>query len=296
MFKRDCGRLEDCRRRTDVMPLGSGALAGTTFPLNREKVARELGFSAVSENSMDGVSDRDYIIEFLAALSLVMMHLSRLAEEVVLWASQGFGFVELDDAYSTGSSIMPQKKNPDVAELVRGKSGRVYGHLLALLVVMKGLPLAYNKDMQEDKEALFDGVDTVQKCLLVFAPMLATAVFRKEEMRRAAGRGFSNATDLADYLVRKGLSFRDAHRLVGSLVSHCVSCGKSLEDLTPEEMDKAGRDLGIEVEGLIGADVYDALKLENVVGRRLTYGGTAPVRVREAVERARKWLEEKRAE
>ncbi|MCR4442699.1 MAG: argininosuccinate lyase [Peptococcaceae bacterium] len=296
MFKRDYGRLEDCRRRADVMPLGSGALAGTTFPLNREKVARELGFSRVSENSMDSVSDRDYIIEFLAALSLVMMHLSRLAEEIILWASQGFAFVELDDAYSTGSSIMPQKKNPDVAELVRGKTGRVYGDLLALLAVMKGLPLAYNKDMQEDKEALFDGVDTVQKCLLVFAPMLATAVFRKEEMYKAAGKGFSNATDLADYLVRKGMSFRDAHRLAGSLVSYCVSCGKVLEELTLEEMKKAGRDTGMELADRIDSDVYEALRLENVVGRRLTHGGTAPVRVREAVERARRWLEEKRAE
>lgn len=285
MFKRDHARLEDCFKRTDVMPLGSGALAGTTYPLNRHMVAVELGFDKVSENSMDSVSDRDYVIEFLGAASLTMMHLSRFSEEIILWANQEFAFIELDDAYSTGSSIMPQKKNPDVAELIRGKTGRVYGDLIAVLTFMKGLPLSYNKDMQEDKEALFDGVDTLKKCLLVFTPMLATMTFKKEEMSKAAQKGFSNATDLADYLVKNGMSFRDAHHVVGTLVSYCISCEKALEDLSLQEMRSFSE--------YIKEDVYSALKLENVVGRRSTYGGTSPKRVLEAVKSARIWLQEK---
>jgi argininosuccinate lyase len=272
------------------MPLGAGALAGTTYPLNRQKVADELGFSGVSRNSMDSVSDRDYMIEFLAAASLVMMHLSRFCEEIILWANQEFAFIDLDDSYSTGSSIMPQKKNPDVAELIRGKTGRVYGDLTALLTVMKGLPLTYNKDMQEDKEALFDGVDTVQKCLLVFTPMLATITFKKDKMRLSAQKGFSNATDLADYLVRQGLSFRDAHHVVGKLVSHCISGNKLLEELSIEEMNKAYEDGELQIQEYINDEVYDSLKLETVVSRRSTIGGTAPDRVKEEVKNARVWL------
>lgn len=293
MFKRDYTRLEDCYKRTDVMPLGSGALAGTTYPLNRHMVANELGFSKVSENSMDSVSDRDYIIEFLSTASLVMMHLSRFSEEIILWANQEFAFIELDDSYSTGSSIMPQKKNPDVAELIRGKTGRVYGDLIAVLTFMKGLSLTYNKDMQEDKEALFDGVDTLQKCLLVFTPMLATMTFKKEKMRKSAQKGFSNATDLADYLVKNGMSFRDAHHIVGTLVGFCISCGKALEELTVEEMRNVYQEGDSRLGDYIKEDVYDALKLDNVVGRRSTYGGTAPSRVLEAVKTARIWLNEK---
>ncbi|MBZ4654863.1 MAG: argininosuccinate lyase [Peptococcaceae bacterium] len=292
MFKRDFGRLEDCYKRTDVMPLGSGALAGTTFPLNRQMVAEELGFAKVSENSMDSVSDRDYLIEFLAASSLIMMHLSRFCEEIILWTSQEFAFVEIDDAYSTGSSIMPQKKNPDVAELIRGKTGRVYGNLMNLLTVMKGLPMTYNKDMQEDKEALFDSIDTVQKCLLTFTPMLETLVFREHKMYEAAKKGFSNATDLADYLVRKGLSFRDAHHVVGSLVRYCISQGKALEDLSLEEFRKGCLVIQEDSCLFIQDDVYEALKLENVVGRRQTYGGTAPEQVAQAVVRLKGYLEE----
>ncbi|PKM90599.1 MAG: argininosuccinate lyase [Firmicutes bacterium HGW-Firmicutes-12] len=290
MFKRDYGRLADCYKRTDIMPLGAGALAGTSYPLNRQRVADELGFGGVSKNSMDSVSDRDYMIEFLAAASLVMMHLSRFCEEIILWANQEFAFIELDDSYSTGSSIMPQKKNPDVAELMRGKTGRVYGDLMALLTVMKGLPLTYNKDMQEDKEALFDGVDTVQKCLLVFTPMLATITFKKDKMRLSAQKGFSNATDLADYLVRQGMSFRDAHHVVGKLVSYCISCSKLLEELSIEEMRTAYEDGELQIQEYINEDVYDSLKLETVVARRSTIGGTAPNRVKEEVKQSRNWL------
>lgn len=301
MFQRDAERLADCRRRADVMPLGSGALAGTTYPLDRHFVAAELGFGAVSENSLDGVSDRDFCVEFEAAASLIMVHLSRLCEEVILWASQQFGFVELDDAYSTGSSIMPQKKNPDVAELIRGKSGRVFGHLMGTLTMLKGLPLAYNKDMQEDKEALFDAVETVQKCLLLATPLLATARFRRERMRQAAAQGFSNATDLADYLVGRGLAFRDAHHVVGSLVGKCAAEGRDLEDLSLAEMagalpeeTLAGKTAG-EAAALIGQGVYEALRLENVVAARENYGGTAPGQVKAAVGRARAWLAEAKA-
>ncbi|MDD2401061.1 MAG: argininosuccinate lyase [Clostridia bacterium] len=291
MFKRDFERLEDCYKRTNVMPLGSGALAGTTFPLDRKMVAEQLGFLNVSENSMDSVSDRDYVIEMLGALSLIMVHLSRFCEEIVLWASQEWSFVNLDDAYSTGSSIMPQKKNPDVAELIRGKTGRVYGDLLTILTVMKGIPLAYNKDMQEDKEALFDGVDNVQKCLLIFTPMIATLTFNKENMRKAAGKGYSNATDLADYLVRKGMSFRDAHRIVGELVNYCINKSKNLEDLTLEEFNAHLMKENEANIKLIGEDVYAALALDNVVKRRCTYGGTSPEQVKQAIKRAKKYLD-----
>jgi argininosuccinate lyase len=291
MFKRDVERLEDCGKRVDVMPLGSGALAGTTYPLDRFMVAQELGFAKVSENSMDSVSDRDYVIELLGSLSIIMMHLSRFCEEIIFWASQEWAFVELDDAYSTGSSIMPQKKNPDVAELIRGKTGRVYGDLITLLTVMKGIPLAYNKDMQEDKEALFDGVETVQKCLLIFIPLLATLTFREERMREAAGKGFSNATDLADYFVSKGISFRDAHHLVGNLVNYCIRQGKTLEDLTLEEFRRECGESGDKLPEL-DEDVYAVLELENVVRHRHTYGGTSPEQVKEAIKRVKKFLVE----
>ncbi|MGI5971045.1 MAG: argininosuccinate lyase, partial [Oscillospiraceae bacterium] len=232
MLRRDALRLEDCYERMDYMPLGSGALAGTTYDIDREMVARELGFSHITENSLDGVSDRDFAIEFCSALSMLMMHLSRFSEEIILWCSWEYRFAELDDAYSTGSSIMPQKKNPDVAELVRGKTGRVYGSLMTLLTVMKGLPLAYNKDMQEDKEPVFDAVDTVEQCLPVFTQMLDTLTLRPENMARAAAEGFINATDCADYLVKKGLPFRDAYMVVGRLVNMCIKMEENLETLT----------------------------------------------------------------
>ncbi|MDR1205849.1 MAG: argininosuccinate lyase [Peptococcaceae bacterium] len=292
MFKRDSQRLRDAYSRTDVMPLGAGALAGTTFPIDRRQVARELGFGAVSENSMDAVSDRDYILEIMAAGAILMTHLSRLSEEIVLWASQEWGFIRLDDAHSTGSSIMPQKKNPDVAELIRGKSGRVFGSLMGTLAMMKGLPLAYNKDMQEDKEAFFDMTETVEKCLAAMTPLLAAAEFRTDRMAAAAARGFSNATDLADYLVGKGLAFRDAHHTAGTLVARCVRENRGLEDLSLAEMREAlppASEAG-DPEGIFAPDVYGALKLENVAARRNTYGGAAPAQVRAAVERAKKWM------
>ena len=288
MFNRDWERLSDCYKRINLSPLGAGALAGTTYPLDRHMTAKALGFAGPTENSMDSVSDRDYIIEYVSACSIIMMHLSRFCEEIIIWASQEWAFVDLDDAYSTGSSIMPQKKNPDVAELVRGKTGRVYGNLLGLLTMMKGLPLAYNKDMQEDKEALFDTVDTVQKCLLIFTAMLASTKFEMERMKEAAGKGFSNATDLADYLVTKGMSFRDAHHVVGNLVAASISKGQPLENLTLAEIQQGCVVTSGAAQVIVTEDVYAALQLENVVARRLTYGGTAPVRVIEAVARARK--------
>ena len=267
MFRRDVTRLEDCAERLNECPLGSGALAGTTYPIDRWETAEALGFDAPMSNSLDGVSDRDYALELLSGLSILMMHLSRLAEEVILWCSWEFKFIELDDAYATGSSIMPQKKNPDVAELVRGKTGRVYGDLISLLTVMKGLPLAYNKDMQEDKEPVFDAVDTVELCLPVFAAMLDTMTVRTDNMRAAAGHGFINATDCADYLTKKGMPFRDAYTVTGKLVAACTAQGKTLEELTLEEL-KA-------VSELFEADVYDALNLENCVALRGSYGGPA---------------------
>lgn len=286
MFARDEERLGDCLRRTDVMPLGSGALAGTTFPLNRWRVAEILGFSAISENSLDAVSDRDFAIEFTAAASIIMMHLSRFCEELILWSTEEFGFIVMDDAYTTGSSIMPQKKNPDVAELIRGKTGRVYGDLMALLTIMKALPLAYNKDMQEDKAALFDAVDTVKQCLEVFIPLLKTMRVRRERMRAAAAGGFANATDLADYLVRKGLPFRSAHEAVGRLVLYCSQQGRRLEDLSLEE---AACESGLG-EGWFEQDIYEVLTLENMVQNRRVEGGPSPTAVKEAIARARQRL------
>lgn len=267
MLSRDVTRLEDCGVRLNECPLGSGALAGTTYPIDRRQTAKALGFDAPTSNSLDGVSDRDYALELLSALSILMMHLSRFAEEVILWCSWEFKFIELDDAYATGSSIMPQKKNPDVAELVRGKTGRVYGDLMGLLTVMKGLPLAYNKDMQEDKEPVFDAVDTVEMCVPVFAAMLDTMRVLPANMRKAAGHGFINATDCADYLTRKGMPFRDAYTAVGHLVAYCGQQGKTLEELTLEELRA--------VSPLFEVDVYQALSLETCMGQRGSYGGPA---------------------
>ena len=272
-FSRDVTRLEDCQKRLNECPLGSGALAGTTYPIDRFQTALSLGFDGPCSNSLDGVSDRDYALELLSDLSILMMHLSRFAEEIILWCSWEFKFIELDDAYATGSSIMPQKKNPDVAELVRGKTGRVYGDLMGLLTVMKGLPLAYNKDMQEDKEPVFDALDTVEMCIPVFAAMLDTMTVRTDNMRKAAGRGFINATDCADYLTKKGMPFRDAYTVTGRLVADCTARGKTLEELTLEELR--------EVSDLFGQDVYEALNLENCMALRNSFGGPA----RESVER-----------
>ena len=267
MFARDVTRLEDCAKRLNECPLGSGALAGTTYPIDRWETAKDLGFDAPMSNSLDGVSDRDYALELMSALSILMMHLSRFSEEVILWCSWEFKFIELDDGYATGSSIMPQKKNPDVAELVRGKTGRVYGDLMSLLTVMKGLPLAYNKDMQEDKEPVFDAIDTVEICLPVFAAMLDTMTVRTDNMRKAAGKGFINATDCADYLTKKGMPFRDAYTVTGKLVAACTAQGKMLEELTLDEL-KA-------VSELFEADVYEAINLENCMALRSSYGGPA---------------------
>ncbi|TEB14572.1 Argininosuccinate lyase 1 [Pelotomaculum sp. FP] len=282
MFGRDEGRLADCRRRTDVMPLGAGALAGTTFPLDRQYVAEQLGFAAITQNSLDAVSDRDFAVEFTAAASLVMVHLSRFCEEIILWASAEFAFIELDDAFSTGSSMMPQKKNPDVAELIRGKSGRVFGNLQALLTMLKGLPLAYNKDMQEDKEALFDAVDTVKKCLLVFRPMLETMRVKEDNMQAAASKGFTNATDLADYLVRRGLPFREAHEVAGKLVFHCLQQKITLDQLSLDDYSKFST--------LVEEGVYDAISLKRCVDARRVPGGPALEAVREAIAKARQRL------
>lgn len=278
MLARDIGRLDDCVRRMDVMPLGSGALAGTTYPLDREQVAEILGFSEISMNSMDAVSDRDFAIELAAALALFMVHASRLCEEICLWSSQEYAFVELDDAYSTGSSIMPQKKNPDVAELTRGKSGRVFGNLMTLLTVMKGLPLAYNKDMQEDKEAIFDSVDTVRLCLPALTGLIETMTVREERMAEAAAGGFTNATDLADYLVVKGLPFRSAHEVSGKLVRLCIDRDCALQDLTLTDM-KA-------YSPLIEQDIYEAISLESCIERRKIAGAPAPETVLAALDKA----------
>ena len=267
MLRRDCDRLHDCRRRINVMPLGSGALAGTTYPLDREFVAKKLGFDSVTVNSLDGVSDRDFVCELAFDLSVIMMHLSRLSEEIILWSSHEFSFIELDDAYSTGSSIMPQKKNPDVAELVRGKTGRVYGSLMGLLTMMKGLPLAYNKDMQEDKEQIFDAIDTVKMCLPVFSKMLLTMRIKRDNMLRGAKGGFTNATDVADYLVKHGLPFRDAHAVVGKMVAYCIENGKVIDDLSMEEFKK--------FSDLIEDDIYNEISLETCVNQRKLIGGPA---------------------
>jgi argininosuccinate lyase len=285
MFRRDVTRLEDCTERMDYSPLGSGALTGTTYPIDRMAVAKALGFAGITENSMDGVSDRDYVIELLSDLSILMMHLSRFSEEIILWCSWEFKFIELSDRYSTGSSIMPQKKNPDVAELVRGKTGRVYGSLMALLTTMKGLPLAYNKDMQEDKEQVFDAVDTVLKCLPVFTAMLETMTINRTRMRSAALQGFINATDCADYLVRKGLPFRDAYTVIGRIVAECVRRGCTLETMTLEEYRA--------FSPLFDDDVFKAVRLETCVANRQVPGGPAPKAVEVQLEGVRKFLEER---
>lgn len=282
MFSRDSERLCDCRRRMNVMPLGSGALAGTTYDLDREFVAEKLGFDRVTLNSLDGVSDRDFVLELAFDLSLIMMHLSRFAEEIILWSSNEFGFIELDDAYSTGSSIMPQKKNPDVAELARGKTGRVYGSLIGLLTVMKGIPLAYNKDMQEDKEQIFDSVDTVKMCLPVFSKMLATMKVKKENMRSGAARGFTNATDVADYLVKRGLPFRDAHAVSGRMVAYCIDNDTVIENLSLDELHS--------FSPLFEEDIYEAISLEACVNQRKLIGGPAADTVRRAIALCRERL------
>ena len=276
MLKRDVTRLEDCLERMNESPLGAGALATTTYPINRYRTAELLGFAKPTDNSLDSVSDRDFAIEFLSACSILMMHLSRFAEEVILWCSWEFKYVELDDAYSTGSSMMPQKKNPDVAELVRGKTGRVYGSLITLLTVMKGIPLAYNKDMQEDKEPVFDAIDTVKMCLPVFAAMIDTMTVKPENMRRAALDGcFINATDCADYLVKKGLPFREAYMVVGKLVHTCIEHGENLDTLTLEEFQ--------EVSDLFQEDIYQALYMKNCVNGRKAIGGPASTEVQRQI-------------
>ena len=283
MLERDRDRLADCKKRMAVSPLGSGALAGTTYPLDRTYAAELLGLSGASDNSLDGVSDRDYVLELLSVLSILMVHLSRFAEEVILWCSWEFKFVELDDAFSTGSSIMPQKKNPDIAELVRGKSGRVFGDLMTLLTVMKGIPLAYNKDMQEDKEAVFDAVDTVLICLDTFSPMLETATVLRENLRKAAAAGFINATDCADYLVGKGLPFRDAYKCTGELVALCIDRGLTLETLPLEDYRK--------VCDLFDEGVFDAIDLDACVQRRTVKGGPAPECVRKEIKALKERIE-----
>ena len=283
MFKRDVTRLEDCLARMDECPLGAGALATSTYPVDRFATAQALGFARPTDNSMDSVSDRDFAIEFLSALSILMMHLSRFSEEVILWCSWEFKYVELDDAYSTGSSIMPQKKNPDVAELVRGKTGRVYGALITLLTVMKGLPLAYNKDMQEDKECVFDAIDTVEMCLPVFTAMLDTLTVRAGNMRKAASGGFINATDCADYLVKKGMPFREAYMIVGRLVNMCIKTGETLDTLPLKDFRS--------VSNVFDADVYQALELKTCVNGRKVYGGPAAESVKTQIAHIEAFVE-----
>lgn len=275
MFLRDLSRLQDTKKRMNILPLGSGALAATTYPLNRARVAELLDFDGITANSLDGVSDRDFCIELASALSLLMVHLSRFSEEIILWCSWEFKFIELDDAYSTGSSIMPQKKNPDITELIRGKSGRVFGDLLSLLTMMKGLPLAYNKDMQEDKEMIFDAVDTVKLCISTFIPMIQTMTVLKDNMRHAAAKGFINATDCADYLVKHGLPFRDAYKITGKLVADCIDQNLTLETLPLEQYQQACP--------LFQEDVYQAINLENCVRGRKVPGGPAPEMVKKQI-------------
>ena len=284
MIRRDITRLEDCLERMDECPLGAGALATSSYPIDREFTAHALGFKKPTENSMDSVSDRDFAIEFLSACSILMMHLSRFSEEIILWCSWEFKFVEMDDAYSTGSSIMPQKKNPDVAELVRGKTGRVYGSLITLLTVMKGLPLAYNKDMQEDKEPVFDAIDTVELCIPVFAAMLKTMTVLPKNMRKAASGGFINATDCADYLTRKGMPFREAYMIVGRLVNNCLKSGDTLDTLTLRDFRA--------VSNLFDGDIYDALALKTCVNERKVMGGPAEQEVLRQIAYIEKFVEE----
>ena len=283
MFSRDLSRLSDWKKRMNIVPLGSGALAGTTYPLDREFVAKELEFSDITKNSIDGVSDRDFVCEMAFVLSMIMVHLSRFSEEIILWSSNEFGFVDLDDAYSTGSSIMPQKKNPDVAELARGKSGRVFGDLMGLLTMMKGLPLAYNKDMQEDKEQIFDAIDTVKMCLPVFSGMLSTMKLRKGRMLDGAKGGFTNATDVADYLVKKGLPFRDAHAVVGKMVAYCLDKDTVIDALTMDEFKT--------FSDIFENDVYDAISLETCVNMRKIVGGPAKETMSKIIEQYKNNLE-----
>ena len=275
MFKRDNDRLTDIYKRMNYSPIGSGALAGTTYPLDREYTANLLGFDGATLNSMDSVADRDYLIEFLSALSIIMMHLSRFCEEIIIWNTNEYQFVEIDDAYSTGSSIMPQKKNPDIAELVRGKTGRVYGSLISLLTTMKGLPLAYNKDMQEDKELTFDAMDTVKGCLGLFTGMLSTIKFNKAVMAVSAKKGFTNATDAADYLVNHGVPFRDAHGIIGQLVLYCIEKGIALEDLTLEEFKK--------ISPVFENDIYEAISLKTCVEKRNTIGAPGKIAMEKVI-------------
>ena len=288
MYLRDLDRLDDVYKRTNVSPIGCCALAGTTYPTDRQMEAKGLGFDSVCQNSLDGVSDRDYCVELLSALSILMMHFSRLAEEVVLWSSWEFKFVELSDSFTTGSSIMPQKKNPDMAELARGKTGRVYGDLISLLTVLKGIPLAYNKDMQEDKEPVFDAIDTAKICLQVFAPMIREMKAIKENMMHAAQKGFINATDLADYMTKKGMPFREAYKITGTIVSDCVKAGKVLEKMTIDEYKK--------YSDIFEEDLYDAIDLINCVQRRNSEGGTSVKSVEAQIEYVKAELEKKMGE
>ena len=282
MFKRDRQRLADIYKRMNYCPLGAGALAGTTYPLDREYTARLLRFEGPTLNSIDSVADRDYLIEFLSALSTIMMHLSRFSEEIIIWNSNEYQFVELDDAYSTGSSIMPQKKNPDIAELVRGKTGRVYGALMALLTTMKGLPLAYNKDMQEDKEMAFDAMDTAADCITLFTGMIRTMKFRKDRMAKSAMNGFTNATDAADYLVGKGVPFRDAHGIIGRLVLYCIEKDTSIDDLSLEELRS--------ISDKFDEDIYDAISLKTCVEKRLTIGAPGEKMMKQVIEKNKEYL------
>jgi len=284
MFERDRGRMQDLYKRIDVLPLGSAALAGTSFPIDREYVASQLGFKKISENSLDAVSDRDFILEFLSASTILMMHLSRLGEELVLWSTPEFNFIELDDSFCTGSSIMPQKKNPDAAELIRGKTGRVYGNLINLLTMMKALPLAYNHDMQEDKEPLFDTVSTLESSLFLMSKMIETMWINKEKMEKGTKGDFSTATELADYLVKKGLSFREAHKLVGKIVLYCLENKKILEELTLAELSSFHKDFN--------EDALKILKPVSAVEAKDSYGGTSLKRVKESIQKAKKILEE----
>ncbi len=284
MFRRDRQRMADIYQRMNLCPLGAGALAGTTYPLDREYAASLMEFAGVTQNSMDSVSDRDYLIEFLSALSTIMMHLSRFSEEIIIWNSNEYQFVEIDDAYSTGSSIMPQKKNPDIAELVRGKTGRVYGALMSLLTTMKGLPLAYNKDMQEDKEVSFDAMDTVRGCLTLFTGMLRTMKFRKERMAESAMKGFTNATDAADYLVGKGVPFRDAHAVIGRLVLYCIERQTSIDKLSMEELKG--------ISDKFEPDIYDAVSLETCVAKRLTTGAPGLEAMNKVIKQYKEYLTE----
>ena len=284
MFKRDIGRLQDTYKRTDMMPLGSGALATSTYPIDREFVANELGFSQITLNSLDSVSDRDYVIETLSSLSLIMMHLSRFAEEIILWCTDEFKFIQLDDEYSTGSSIMPQKKNPDVAELVRGKTGRVYGDLITLLTVMKGIPLAYNKDMQEDKEALFDALDTVTLSLKTFSGMIDTMKVNKDNMKKGASGGFTNATDVADYLAKHNVPFRTAHSIVGEMVLYCIKENKAIEELSLEEFKS--------FSPVFEEDIYNAIDLLTCVEERKVIGGPSSESIKIQINALDKFIEE----